>query len=999
MAEAASRAAPAPFAGARDLERALRRSVAGEVRFGAGDRALYATDASNYRQVPIGVVVPRTVDDVIAAVACCRAHDAPLLARGGGTSLAGQCCNAAVVIDFSKYLRAIVELDAARRRAVVEPGCVLDELRDRAEQHHLTFGPDPATHDHNTLGGMIGNNSCGVHSVMTGRTADNVNALDVLTYSGERLRLGPTSDDELAQIIAGGGQRGALYAGLKRLCDRYADLIRARYPRIPRRVSGFNLDELLPERGFNVARALVGTESTCALVLAADLRLVPSPPGRALAVLGFADVYTAADRVPELLEHEPIGLEGMDDVLVGYMRDKHMQEGDLELLPEGNGWLIVELGGETNAQAEAKARKLIESLARGGAAPHARLVADRAKQARIWKVREAGLGATAHPVGRPETWPGWEDSAVPPARVGEYLRAFRALLTRYGYGCALYGHFGDGCVHVRIDFDLESQGGIERYKSFTAAAADLVVAHGGSLSGEHGDGQARADLLPKMYGEELVGAFREFKALWDPTNRMNPGKVVDPYPRDANLRLGANYRVPAVETVFAFRKDRGGFEGAALRCVGVGTCRRIGKGVMCPSYMVTREEKHSTRGRARLLHEMMRGLHRPDSPLTDGWRSEAVHEALDLCLACKGCLGDCPVNVDMATYKAEFNHHYYKGRLRPRSAYSMGLIHWWSRAAALAPRVVNALTHAPVLGSIAKLAAGVAAERSLPRFAARPFHRAYAPQAAEPLGRPVVLWPDTFNNYFEPDNLAAAVEVLESTGYQPVLPRRPLCCGRPLYATGMLDLAKRQLEAAMHELCSPELAELPIVGLEPACIASFRDELPKLFPDDERAHGVAKRAFMLGEFLAREPTFALPKLAAKALVHPHCNQRAVIGLEGERSIMERLGLDYTVLDSGCCGMAGPFGLERDHYAVSLAIGERVLLPAVRGAGCDTLIIADGYACREQIRQGTSRTPIHLAAALRLALRAAGQTSAATPLAETAGVEARADAEPHRRRQS
>ncbi len=958
----------AEFAAARALERALERSVAGEVRFGAGDRALYSTDGSNYRQVPIGVVVPRSVDDVLAAVACCRDHDAPVLARGGGTSLAGQCCNAAVVLDCSKYLRGIVELDPQARRALVEPGCVLDDLRNRAERHHLTFGPDPATHDHNTLGGMIGNNSCGVHALMAGRTADNVNALDVLTYAGHRLTVGPTPEDELERIIAAGGWRGELYAGLKRIRDRYADEIRARYPRIPRRVSGYNLDELLPERGFNVARALVGTEGTCAIVLGADLALVPSPPCRVLAVLGFTDVYVAADHVPAILEHGPVGLEGLDDVLIEYMQDKQMNEKDLGLLPEGRGWLIVELGGDTREEAEAKARKLVAALERGEAAPHVRVVAEKSEQARIWEIRESGLGATAHLTDRPDNWPGWEDAAVPPARVGAYLRDFRALLDRYGYGCSLYGHFGDGCIHVRIDFELTSRNGIERYKAFTSDAADLVVSYGGSLSGEHGDGQSRADLLPKMYGDELVGAFREFKALWDPNNRMNPGKVVDPYPRDANLRLGADYRAPAIDTVFAYPKDNGSFAGAALRCVGVGKCRHVNTGVMCPSYMATLEEKHSTRGRARLLFEMVRGLNRSDTPLKDGWRSKAVHEALDLCLACKGCLSDCPVDVDMATYKAEFNHRYYKGRLRPRVAYSMGLIYWWSRAASLAPGVVNALARAPVIGGLAKFAAGIAPQRSLPRFATEPFRRMFARRGQRPVGRKVVLWPDTFNNYLEPDNLVAAVEVLEAAGFEPVLPARSLCCARPLYAWGMLDLAKRQLREIMQDLTLPPFAELPVVGLEPACVATFRDELVKLFPHDPRAQGLAKRTFMLGEFLAKESTVAVPKLARKAIVHPHCNQRAVIGLDGERRIMDAMGLDYTVLDSGCCGMAGPFGFEREHYDVSMKIGERVLLPAARAADQDTLIISDGYACREQIAQTTSRSAIHLAVALRLALQ-------------------------------
>ncbi|HEU4616952.1 MAG TPA: FAD-binding and (Fe-S)-binding domain-containing protein, partial [Gammaproteobacteria bacterium] len=655
---------------AASVAAALKARIEGEVRFDDGYRALYATDASNYRQVPIGVVVPRTLDDVVETVAVCRDHEAPVLARGGGTSLAGQCCNTAVVIDFSKHLRGIESLDPGARRAVVEPGCVLDDLRHAAEKHHLTFGPDPSTHDHNTLGGMIGNNSCGVHALMAGKTSDNVHSLDVLTYDGTRLTVGPTSEETLARYVAEGGRRGEIYAALRGIRDRYADEIRARFPRIPRRVSGFNLDELLPENGFNVARALVGSEGTCVLVLRAELRLVPSPPFRTLVVLGYPDVYSAADHVPEILEHKPIGLEALDDRLLHHIEEKHMGLEGRKLLPDGGGWLLVELGADDREASIGAARALMHALERAENAPSMRLCPDSLEERELWEVREAGLGATARLRGHPDAWPGWEDSAVPPDKLGGYLREFRALLDRYGYECSLYGHFGQGCLHVRIDFDLTTRAGIAQFKAFTSDAADLVVRYGGSLSGEHGDGQGRADLLPKMFGDELVGAFREFKRVFDPGNRMNPGKVVDPFPRDSNLRLGTDFRQPKLDTVFSFGgSDEGSFARAALRCVGVGKCRRHGGGVMCPSYMATGEEMHSTRGRARLLFEM---LHQ--GPVEKGWKSEAVREALDLCLACKGCKSDCPVNVDMATYKAEFSAHYYEGRLRPRAAYAFGWI-------------------------------------------------------------------------------------------------------------------------------------------------------------------------------------------------------------------------------------------------------------------------------------------------------------------------------------
>lgn len=960
---------------ARALADNLRRRIRGEVRFDDGSRALYATDGSNYRQVPIGVVIPRSVEDVIETVAICRGHEAPILARGGGTSLAGQCCNTAVVMDLSKYLRRILRIDPEKRRATVEPGCVLDELRDNAEKHRLTFGPDPATHDHNTLGGMIGNNSCGIHALMAGRTADNVHALEILTYDGLRIWVGPTSEEELAKIIRQGGRRGEIYADLKQIRDRYADLIRARFPKIPRRVSGFNLDELLPEKGFHVARALVGSEGTCVTVLQAQLRLVPSPPARTLLVLGYPDVYSAGDHVPEILEQGPLGLEGIDDVLIGYMKKKKMHPEGRELLPEGGGWLLVEFGGETQKESDDQARRLMETLKKSSNPPSMKLFDDPDEVSLVWKIRESGLGATAHIPGQRDTWPGWEDAAVPPARVGHYLRDFRTLLERYGYGCSLYGHFGDGCIHVRIDFDLISKEGAAKYKAFTDAAADLVVSYGGSLSGEHGDGQSRGELLPKMYGEELVEAFRAFKRLWDPFNRMNPGKVIDPYPRDTHLRL-RGYHPPKLDTVFAYAEDDGSFANATVRCVGVGKCRHVNKGVMCPSYMGNLEEMHSTRGRARLLFEMVHGMTRQSAPLREGWKSEAVYEALELCLACKGCLKDCPVNVDMATYKAEFNYHHFQGRRRPRVHYSLGLIYWWSRLAALAPGMVNFFTQTPGFSHLAKRIGGIAPARRLPRFAGQTFkhwHRRHMPR--HPDGPKVLLWADTFNNFLHPEILAAAVEVLEAAGFHVLVPKRSLCCARPLYAPGMLDPAKRLLHKIMDQLSQEALQDIPLIGLEPSCLAVFRDELIKLFPQDERAQKLSRRAFMLGEFLAKQENYSPPPLKRKAIVHAHCNHHAVIGLKGEKMIMEKMGLDYQLLDSGCCGMAGPFGFEADHYELSLKIGERVLLPAVRQAEPDTLIVTDGYACREQIAQTTDRAALHLAQVLLMALREGEQGTA------------------------
>jgi FAD/FMN-containing dehydrogenase/Fe-S oxidoreductase len=952
-----------------DLEAELREAVRGEVRFDGGSRALYATDASNYRQIPIGVVLPRDVDDLVAAVAACRRHGAPVLPRGAGTSLAGQCCNVAVILDFSKYMNRVLEIDPDRRLARVEPGVVLDELRAQAARYGLTFAPDPATHRWCTLGGMLGNNSCGVHSVMAGprgaRTSDQVEELDVLTYEGHELRVGATPEGELERILRAGGPKARIYAKLRALRDRCAPLVRARYPDIPRRVSGYNLDDLLPERGFHVGRALVGTEGTCAVVLEATLRLVPSPPARVLLALGYEDVYAAGDHVPEVLGAGPTGLEGIDQQLVEFLRRKGLRTEHLDLLPDGGGWLLVELGGETREEARDRARALMDRLERADGAPAMKLLVDREQQEALWKIRESGLAATAHVPGMREAWPGWEDAAVPPGRLGEYLRAFRALLARFDYHAALYGHFGQGCVHCRIDFDLKSRAGIDRYLDFVNQAADLVIGMGGSLSGEHGDGQSRAALLEKMYGPELVEAFREFKAIWDPAGKMNPGKVVDPYPIDANLRLGADYVPLEPKTHFHFPEDGGSFAEAALRCVGVGQCRRLEGGTMCPSYMVTREEKHTTRGRARLLFEMLQGgaIHR-------GWDNPDVKDALELCLVCKGCKGDCPVHVDMATYKAEFLSHYHEHHRRPITAYSMGLVRTWARLASFVPRIANAVFHAPLLGAILKRLGGIAPACEMPRFARRTFKQWFFSRrspAIDPRGPRVILWPDTFNDHFHPEVAIAAVEVLEDAGYRVLVPRQSLCCGRPFYDYGMLDRAKNALAEILDALRPAIRAGTPIVGLEPSCVSVFRDELGGLFPRDEDAARLNKQVMLLSEFL-EERGYEPPRLAGKAIVHGHCHQKAVLRFEASTSLLGKMGLACEVLDSGCCGMAGAFGYEARHHEIARAVGERVLLPAVRRAEEGTLVITEGFSCRQQIEQGTGRRSLHVAEALRLALR-------------------------------
>jgi FAD/FMN-containing dehydrogenase/Fe-S oxidoreductase len=966
----APRNAP-PFPHADILAARLQDAIEGEVRFDDGSRAMYSTDASNYRQVPIGVVIPKSVEDIVKTVAIAREFGAPILSRGGGTSLAGQCCNTAVVMDMSKYYNQVLEINTVDKWVRVQPGIVLDHLRSAVEPHGLTFGPDPATHSHCTLGGMIGNNSCGMHAQMAGRTEHNVIELDILLYDGTRLNVGPTTEEELSQIIKAGGRKSEIYASLVRLRDRYGKLVREIFPKIPRKVSGYNLDNLLIENGFLVSRALVGTESTCVVILGAKLKLIPNPPKRTLAILGFRDIATAADYVDEILKHKPIAFEGMDYTLIDHMKRKGLEKEDIKILPRGHGWLVVEFGDFDDEALKRQITKFRESVKLFKEQPDLVVLEDANQQKRIWKIREDGLGATARVPGERETWEGWEDSAVAPAQLGSYLRELQTLYGKYGYTGALYGHFGQGCVHTRIDFDLVTVKGIQKYREFVHEAAHLVVKHGGSLSGEHGDGQSRGELLPIMFGPELVEAFREFKNIWDPDWKMNPGKVVDPYRVDQNLRIGAKYNPPVWKTKFQFTEDHGSFARASTRCVGVGECRREKGGVMCPSYMVTREEKHSTRGRARLLFEMLEG-----SPLKRTWRQKQVREALDLCLACKGCKSDCPMNVDMATYKAEFFHHYYKRRLRPLAAYSMGLIFWWSRIASYIPRIVNWVTSAKYISSLVKHLGGIAPERSIPKFAEESFRSWF--EARGPVnsgGARVILWVDTFNNYFHPQVARAATEVLEAAGFAVEIPKAKLCCGRPLYDFGMLDLARYKLNEILESMAEEIQLGIPVVGIEPSCTAVFRDELKGLFPNHYNASRLSAQTYLLPEFMVEYPSRfdQLLKRGAQGkekyargelLLHEHCHQHAVIGSKPDIEILSKLGFKVQHLDSGCCGMAGSFGFERDHYEVSKKCAERVLIPSVTATALSTPVVTNGFSCREQIVQLAGRTPTHFAELIR-----------------------------------
>jgi FAD/FMN-containing dehydrogenase/Fe-S oxidoreductase len=917
------------------LERALGRDISGEVRFDNGARAAYASDASNYRQVPIGVVLPRTIEDVIASVALCREHGAAIVPRGAGTSMAGQSVNAAVVIDCSKYLDRVLAIDAGSRIAQVEPGAVCDALREAAEAHGLTFAPDPATHTRCTLGGMIGNNSCGPHSVMAGKTVENIARLEVLTYDGTRFWCGPTGEQEFRNIVSSGGRQAEIYSGLKRIAERYGDLIRSRFPKIRRRVSGYNLDELLPENGFNVARALVGSEGTCALTLRAEARLVKSPHHRVLVVRGFPDIFAAGDAVPEILAAGPIACEGLDDAIIGGLRERSLRLDDIALLPPGQGWLMVEFGGDSLEEAVSRARAIPGSL-----------VTETQLMTRLWTLRETAASATALNLAgkQPDPAVGWEDAAVDPMRLGHYLREFRALVARFGYRTSIYGHFGDGCVHARITFELRTPEGIAHWRNFLREAAELVLKYGGSLSGEHGDGHARAEFLPLMFGPQLMQAFREFKALWDPQNRMNPGKIVDPFRVDEHLRLGPQYKPVTLQTKFSFASPVGdGFARAVGHCVGMGKCRASKGGTMCPSYRGTREERYSTRGRARLLDEMLRG-----ELITGGWQSEEVKDALDWCLGCKGCRSDCPTHTDMAAYKAEFMSHYYEQRRRPRQAWSMGRIGEWAPLAARVPGLTNFVSR------FGKGIAGVAKERSLPRFASSTFRSRFRASGA---GDPVVLFDDTFNNHFRPQTALAAQATLEKSGYAVELPRAHVCCGRPYYDFGMLERAKASLQRVLDVL-APQLERgLPIVVLEPGCLSVFRDELHQLFKGDARAARLAQHVTSLSEVLNKRAFKG--EINRQVLMHGHCHQKALWGTASDIDLLKRCGVDVTAPDTGCCGMAGSFGYRPEFYQTSKRIAGLALLPALAAAPQAT-VLASGFSCREQIEGLAGRPTLHLA---------------------------------------
>ncbi|MGY1727371.1 FAD-binding and (Fe-S)-binding domain-containing protein [Geodermatophilus sp. SYSU D01062] len=935
-----------------EVTAALRRAGIGDVDDSGLARALYSSDGSLYRVLPRAVVRPRDADEVVAALEVCRTLGVPLTMRGAGTSIAGNAVGTGVVVDTSRHLDRVHAVDAEARTAVIDPGVVQARLQVAARPHGLRFGPDPSTANRCTVGGMIGNNACGSRALGYGRTSDNVVGLDVVTGTGQRLRL--TSG------AAVDGTGSGVVDDLRALVGRELATIRTELGRFGRQVSGYSLEHLLPEHGFDVTRALVGSEGTLAVVLGATVRLVADAPYRGLVVLGYPSMADAADATPGLLRHGPTAVEGLDERIVQRLRD--VPAAVVPDLPRGAGWLIVEVTGDTVAEVEAKGAGVVADAG----ALDALVVTDVAHAAAIWRIREDGAGLAARTSdGRP-AHAGWEDAAVPVESLGAYLREFDALLEQHGLQGVPYGHFGDGCVHVRIDFPFgrEPDRGRAAYRSFVEDAARLVARYGGSVSGEHGDGRARSELLSAMYSPAALDLFAQVKALFDPDDVLNPGVLVRPARLDDDVRVAAAPRLRE-GLALAYRHDDGDLSNAVHRCTGVGKCRAdpSGVAVMCPSFPATREEKDSTRGRARVLQEMLA----PGGPVRD-WRSPEVHAALDLCLSCKGCSRDCPTGVDMASYKSEVLHQSYRRRLRPLAHYTLGRLPMWSDLAARAPRLVNAVLRNRLGGRLAKWGAGVDRRRSLPSFAPRTFRQSFTPRPGG--GAPVALWVDSFTDHFAPEAAHAAVRVLEAAGYSVQVPGDDTCCGLTWITTGQLDTAKRILGDTVHRLAPLADAGIPIVGVEPSCTAALRSDAVELLEGvggGATAARVAAATRTLAELLTATEGWAPPSLAGVEVVaQPHCHHHAVMGWATDERLLRRAGATVTRL-GGCCGLAGNWGVERGHHEVSVTIAEQQLLPAVRAAGPDAVVLADGFSCRTQLDQLADRPGKHLAELLADAL--------------------------------
>jgi FAD/FMN-containing dehydrogenase/Fe-S oxidoreductase len=949
-----------------DLEHQLRRVIAGDVRFDPASRLLYATDASMYQVEPIGVVVPRDADDVQAAVEVAKRQQVALLPRGGGTSLTGQTVNRALVLDFSPRMHRVLEVNADELWARVEPGLVQDNLNHHVRPLGLLFGPDTSTSNRATLGGMLGNNSGGSHSIAYGLTVEHVLELRCLLADGTRAVFGEVTPAQFEAKCAAPGLEGRIYRAVAGIRETYAGEIEARYPAYWRRVAGYNLDELVKARPLNMARLIVGSEGTLVTVLEAKVRLVRRPKKTALDVIHYRDVQEALESSQSILETGPYAVELTDKMILDLARGNIEQSQRMGFVQgDPAAILIVEYAGENDGEVRAKVEALEarRQRERFGYATHVAL--DPAEQQSIWKLRKAGLGLLTGMKGRKKAIAFVEDTAVDPKHLPEFVPRFRDILAKHDAVGAYYGHCSVGCLHIRPLIDLKTPRGLEQVRAIADEITGLVVGFGGTISSEHGDGRARSPFLERMYGPTLMRAFRELKAAFDPENRMNPGNIVASPGLTEHLRYGAAYRTWEPATLLDFG-EQGGFAAAIEMCNGVGACRKTLEGTMCPSYMATRDEEHSTRGRANALRAVLSGQLPPAE-----FTGRRLYEVMDLCLECKGCKAECPANVDMAKLKYEFLHHYYQANGLPLRNRVFGRIERWNRLGARLPGLVNRLAGLPPSRWLLEKVVGIDRRRPLPPLAEETFTAWFGrrtPPAPAPRGE-VVLFHDTFTTYNQPSIGRAAVELLEAAGYRVVLADKK-CCGRPLISKGMLAEAREHAAWNVSRLLPWAARGVAIVGLEPSCLLTLRDESVDLLRTDE-ARTVARQAFLLEEFLQRERGrglalhFAAP--GRRALLHGHCHQKALVGTAPTVAALRWAGYEVEEVDSGCCGMAGSFGFEREHYDVSVTLGNRRLAPAVRALPADAVVVAPGISCRQQIDHLAGRRALHPAEALRDAL--------------------------------